>query len=247
MNWQYLPAHHTAKSVGHADTQPVDLVALNRMLVASGGQPVPPSWISSSGRYGAPEPRPVPQLPAPTPPPAPRRRRRWPVAVALAAVVAVLGGMAAAVATSPAMARSISAIADPGPSPAPGPAAVPAASQPAAPHVVKINKRVIFRVTGSAPDGVSVRNYGTQTAYLTGGDYLPLAWHASMPYSADASWYAINAQLDDGIGDMTTEVIFRKITRYSDGSRKVADWVAATGHVAGGYGIASAQWNRSSR
>ncbi len=244
MNWQYLPAHHTAKSVGHADTQPVNLVALNRMLVASGGQPVPPSWISSSGRYGAPEPRPVPQLPAPTPPPAPRRRRRWPVAVALAAVVAVLGGMAAAVATSPAMARSISAIADPGPSPAPGPAAVPAASQPAAPHVVKINKRVIFRVTGSAPDGVSVRNYGTQTAYLTGGDYLPLAWHASMPYSADASWYAINAQLDDGIGDMTTEVIFRKITRYSDGSRKVADWVAATGHVAGGYGIASAQWNR---
>jgi serine/threonine-protein kinase len=242
MNWQYLPAHHTAKSVGRADTQPVDLVALNRMLVASGGQPVQPSWVSSSGGYGAPEPRPVPQLLAPVPPPAPRRRRRWPVAVALAAVVAVLGGMAAAVATSPAMARSISAIVDP--SPAPGPAAVPAASQPAAPHVVEITKRVIFRVTGSAPDGVSVRSYGTQAAYLIGGDYLPLPWHASMPYSADASWYAINAQLDDGIGDITTEVIFRKITRYSDGSRKVADRVAATGHVADGYGIASAQWNR---
>ena len=244
MNWQYLPAHHTAKSVGHADTQPVNLVALNRMLVASGGQPVQPSWVSSSGRYGAPEPRPVPQLP-PRPPPAPRRRRRWPVAVALAAVVAVLAGMAAAVATSPAMARSISAIADPGPSPGPRPGRGPG-RQPA-----RRTARRQDHQPGDLPgDRLRAgRGVGPQLRHpgrLPDRRGLPAAGVArlDLPYSADASWYTINAQLDNGIGDITTEVIFRKITRYSDGSRKVADRVAATGHVAGGYGIASAQWNR---
>jgi hypothetical protein len=208
MNWQYLPAHHTAKSLGNAGTHSIDVAALNRMLAQ-----------------------------ASPPPPAPRRKRErhWPYAVASAIITLALSVVAVAgITANPAMARSISAFVSPAPAPRP----------PATPHVVKTTKRVVFRVTGSAPDGVSVRSYGPDTGSLVGGDYLPVPWHASMPYSADARWYAIRAQLDDGVGGITTEVILREIAHYSDGSRKVTNRVAATGHVAGGYEIAAAQWQR---
>lgn len=117
---------------------------------------------------------------------------------------------------------------------------------PEAPTVVREVTKVIFKVTGYAPNGVSIMygsdndNRSPQGSLGPLGDGVAVPWQASMTYDSSAMYYDVTAQLQGG-GDVTAQVIIRVTKYYSDDTHASTQQVAAHGHASGEYNIADAQ------
>ncbi len=126
-------------------------------------------------------------------------------------------------------------------SPAPSSAAAPAHR---APTMVSQTDVVVFSVSGTGDpsiqygDGATTNNPSGGAGPLSDGNYLP--WHASMPYSADAEYYAVTAQLE-GSGDISDTVTEVVTTQCSNGTH-TESFPLANGSANGGYGIAQAEY-----
>jgi hypothetical protein len=132
------------------------------------------------------------------------------------------------------------------------PAVVPTETEPtesappAPPHVKWTAKRIVFRVRGYAPSGVSI-TYGSDSDNRSPqggmgplGDGTAVPWEASVKYHADDLYYSLTAQLEGG-GNVTAKVYVKLIQHMSDGTTRSGMKVCDTGHASGSYNIADAQ------
>jgi hypothetical protein len=126
----------------------------------------------------------------------------------------------------------------------------PAATASAAPAVTvtRTVTKIVFRVTGSAPDGANI-TYGSDSNNISPpgtlgvlGNGTPLPFAASLRYHTSALYYDVDAQLQ-GSGNIRCSVS-AKVTRYwSDGTHLTRSKIIARGHAENGYNICDAQVN----
>ena len=106
-----------------------------------------------------------------------------------------------------------------------------AASQAAASPTPAAPTKVEFVVSGSAPDGIDI-TYGPSGSDFSGPSVLHGKAKMSVPFEADASYYALNAQLQ-GAGSITCKIV---VSGPGD-----APLTVSHGAASGGYNICSAQ------
>lgn len=112
---------------------------------------------------------------------------------------------------------------------------------------VKITSRIVFRVTGSAPNGATIsygNDHDTRDAGGTAGplgDATLVPWSASM-HSARADYWFVQAQLEGG-GDITAKIIQVQVGHFPATGKTMimGRHVLATAHASGGYQIANAE------
>lgn len=112
--------------------------------------------------------------------------------------------------------------------PSAGSTAAPAAATPTPTSVPKQPAEVTFKVWGNAPAGATIE-YSSDTANISPPSPA-LPWSATMPYSPNATMYAVTAQL------METGTLGCSVT-VDNGSRS---WTK-TGSASGDYEICDAQ------
>ena len=199
---------------------------------------VPPPASVYPSRYWAPDRGRGQQTVALPPVPRPRRIRRtlrWTAGL-------FIGGIAA---TGALFTGAVFAAAIVGPAPAshprPSPAAATAAASPRPAHITSTGYRVLFKLNGSAPTGLTSVSYGS-----AGHPRTPAA---SVPFTASLPWhphtaYTITGQLY-GPGSISDSVICRRIDHLSDGSRRVKDTTVALGTAARDGDTATATWEQT--
>ncbi len=169
------------------------------------------------------------------PPAAPRKRHhyiRWTLAglgalILLIVVIGVAGGSGTKNGTTAIPHQSTSAPATQAPAPA-----VPAVATPTPNPVTTVT----FTVTGWGDPSIT---YGSDSDNRDGGGTLgqlgdgnALPWTRSLPFSGDASYYSVNAQLE-GAGDISCKIV---VSGPGDNPATVS-----SGHASGGYSICAAQ------
>ena len=117
---------------------------------------------------------------------------------------------------------------------------------PATPDVVRTRTRIIFTVSGSAPQGADIMygsdsdNRSPQGGLGFDGSGSAVPWSGSLRYRNGDLYYDVTAQLDGG-GNIRCAVRMKMTAWYSDGTHRSKSETLARGYASGGYNICDAQ------
>jgi hypothetical protein len=111
-----------------------------------------------------------------------------------------------------------------------------------------IKTRVLFTVSGSAPDGADI-TYGSDSdnrspagglGELGNGTAVP--WSGSVKYHDGDLFYSVSAQLQ-GSGNITCKVRVKVTIYWTDGTHRAKSKTVAHGHASNGYNVCRAESN----
>ena len=109
--------------------------------------------------------------------------------------------------------------------------------------MTSVTKRIVFAVSGSAPDGVDI-TYGSDSINDSppgnGGTTISLPWSGHLRYNSNALYYDVTAQLQGG-GHLNCGVYVEVINHYSDGTQAKAEKRIAHGSASGSFNICDAE------
>ena len=150
--------------------------------------------------------------------------------------------------TTGSTANNIAASIAASPSQAPPVSSAQPSSSPSTSDVTHHRVRIVFKVRGSAPEGVDI-TYGSDSNNITPpgnlgvlGNGSPLPFTGSIKYHSSALYWDINAQLQGG-GNITCGIYLKVTDYFTNGTHTSRSKRIAHAHASGGYNICDAQNN----